>query len=306
MPEKIEMTVPQKFSGQRIDAVITEIIQESHPEITRSNLKTRDIALTVNGKLEKWNMKVKGGETITFELPDVKSLEAVPQDVAFGLIYSDNDIAVINKPYGLTVHPAKGHEDNTLVNGLLYSLKGKLSSIGGVERPGIVHRLDKDTAGLMIIALNDQAHHKLSEDFRDRKITKIYHAIVKGKLEGLGRIERPIGRSLKDRKKMSVREGGKVAITEFKVLEALNAHTYLEINLLTGRTHQIRVHLSSIQHPIAGDPLYSSHPHDYKMTGIALCAKKLEFIHPITGVPMKFEIPLPDEFQALYDRLKVK
>ncbi len=311
-----KFTVKDKNQDQRLDSTTAEFCLESGIELTRSSIKTRDIIITVNGRPEKLSYKVKPGDVISFEIPESSSLLLTPQDIDFDIVYSDKDIIVANKPYGLTVHPSKGHPDKTLVNGLLFKLKNntdslnisRLSSIGGVDRPGIVHRLDKDTAGLMIIALNDTAHHILSEAFKAHKIKKTYHAIVKGIVESSGIINEPIGRSPRDRKKMAVVESGKNAITEYKVLRYLKGHSrqdhsYIEINLLTGRTHQIRVHFSHIGHPIAGDPIYSRNAKSYGISGIALCAKKLEFSHPITKEPMNFEIELPGEFQDLIKRL---
>lgn len=304
MQNRLSFIISENISGERLDLVISKFAREQGLELTRSSLKSQNIPLKVNGKQEKLSYAVRTGDKIEVDIPEVKSLEAIPQPVEFDLIYLDDDIAVVNKPYGLTVHPAKGHEDNTLVNGLLYKLKGKLSSVGGVERPGIVHRLDKDTAGLLIIALTDKAHHKLVSDFQMKRIEKIYHAIVQGKLPEKGRIDLPIGRSLNDRKKMGVREDGKPAVTEYRLIEALPGHSYVEINLLTGRTHQIRVHFTHLGHPIAGDPIYSRNFKRYKISGIALCAKRLKFKHPVTDKPLEFEILLPQEFQNLLNRLK--
>jgi 23S rRNA pseudouridine1911/1915/1917 synthase len=260
--------------------------------------------LTVNGKMEKLSYRVKEGDRIEFLFVKPKELKVFPQKVEFDIVYRDEDIVVINKPYGLTVHPAKGHEEGTLVHGLVYYLGGRLPILSGPDRPGIVHRLDRDTAGLMIVALNEKAHRILSEDFRNRKITKIYHAVVRGRITGSGRIDQAIGRSSRERKKMAVRIGGKSAVTEYRVLENLDEHSYVEINILTGRTHQIRVHFSHIGHAIEGDRLYSSAPSRYGLTGLALCAKKISFIHPVRGVKMNFEIDLPGEMKKLLDRLR--
>lgn len=305
MSSSIEFIVTDETENKRLDAAVTHYCLSNGIELTRSSMKSREIEIMVNSKPEKHSYLVKIGDQISLIVPEVKPLEVTAQPVDFELLFSDNDIAVVNKPYGLTVHPSKGHEDGTLVNGLLFRLKGKLSSIGGIERPGIVHRLDKDTAGLLIIALNDQAHHKLSEDFRNRNIRKVYHAVVKGKTEEKGRIESPIGRSPNDRKKMAVVEDGRPSITEYRALEYLKDHTYVEINLLTGRTHQIRVHFSSINHPVAADPIYSRNASSYKMSGIALCAKSLSFKHPVTGEQMDFTIELPVEMQALIKRYRI-
>jgi len=298
MPDIHIQVLPTQI-GWRLDKVVTQAVED----LTRSSLKNRQIPVWVNRKEEKLSYKVKEQDQILIKIPEVKPLEILPQkEVEFDLIYSDDDIAIVNKPAGLTVHPAHGHEDKTLVNGLLYKLKGKLSSIGGVERPGIVHRLDKDTSGLLIVALTDRAHHKLTEDFKDRKITKIYQAVVKGNPPEKGRIEEPIARSRKDRKKMAVVSGGKPSITEYEVLEQLQNHALLKIHLLTGRTHQIRVHFAHLGYPVVGDVLYSRHPGKYKLKGLALCASELHFNHPVSGKEMHFKIDLPEDIQALISR----
>lgn len=302
---KIDYIVPQKEGGVRLDVAAVKAAAEQGMELTRSSLKTRDLAFFVNGEKEKTSFKVRPGDRITFEIPEIEKSEVLPQDIPFEVVYSDKEIAVVNKPYGMTVHPAKGHEDGTLVNALLYRMKGKLSSIGGVERPGIVHRLDKDTAGLMVVALTDRAHRILSDDFKDRKVKKTYQAIVKGHTDKEGSIDMPIGRSQRERKKMDVRSDGKQALTSYRTLEYLKDHSYVEIDIHTGRTHQIRVHFSHIRHPVAGDPLYSRKAGIYHLTGIALCAKKLEFTHPVTKKKMKFEIDLPVEFKKLLKSLRV-
>jgi 23S rRNA pseudouridine1911/1915/1917 synthase len=291
------------LDGVRLDSAIAQLF----PEFTRSYLKSADIPVSVNGKPAKWSVKLRDGDNVEFDIPDMKPLDVVPQDIPFDVLYSDNDIAVVNKPYGVPVHPSHGHPDGTLVNGLLFRFGDKLSGIGGVERPGIVHRLDKDTAGLMVVALNDVAHHNLSRQFMDRGVRKIYHAIVKGNPPAQGRLEHPLGRAPGNPLKRAVvplDKGGKSAITDFRVIEYLNEHAYIAINLLTGRTHQIRIHLAYEGYPVAGDPLYSRHHGAYGMNGIALCAKELRFNHPVSGEEMSFTIELPAEFAALLERLK--
>ncbi|OHD54872.1 MAG: hypothetical protein A2Y33_15975 [Spirochaetes bacterium GWF1_51_8] len=303
MSGKHTYTEEGKFAGSRLDAAVAAL----YPDYSRSFLKTAEIEPSVNGKPAKWSHKLKPGDIVEFEIPEIKHLELVPQDVPFDILYSDDDIAVINKPYGLPVHPSHGHPDKTLVNGLLFRLGDKITGVGGADRPGIVHRLDMDTAGLMVVAMNDHSHRVLSEMFRERKVGKIYHAIVKGHLPGKGRFEHPLGRSHSNplkRAVIPVADGGKPAITEYKVLEYLDEHAYVEIVLLTGRTHQIRIHFAYEGHPIAGDPLYSRHPKAYGLSGIALCAKELSFTHPSTGKEMSFKIELPGEFSALLERLR--
>lgn len=306
MQNNYSFTITKELESLRLDSAITAYCLENSIELSRSALKAREMPVSVNGRGEKLSFKVREGDKIEFTFIGPKALNATPQPVEFGIVYRDEDIAVINKPYGLTVHPARGHEDRTLVNGLLYYFDQKLPSHGGDERPGIVHRLDKDTAGLMIVALNEKAHHRLTEDFKNRKIGKIYHAVLKGTLDKEGRIEAPIGRSKRDRKKMAVIPAGRPSVTEYHVLEYLKDHSYIEINLLTGRTHQIRVHFSSIGHPVAGDPLYSRGFNQYGLTGIALCSKKLSFTHPVSGRPLNFEIDLPEEMQNLINKLRTE
>jgi len=304
MERKIAFTAGDSLAGERLDIIVIGKVKAEGLELTRSGLKTQQLQIYVNGKPEKAGYKTRPGDNIEITIPEKAPIGLPAQDIPFDIVYLDDDIAVINKPYGLAVHPSKGHEDMTLVNGLLFRLGGKLSSVGGNERPGIVHRLDKDTAGLMTVALNDRAHHRLSDDFRTRKVRKTYYALVKGRTDPSGKIDLPIGRSINDRKKMSVRTDGKPAVTEYRTIEYFKEHSLLEINLMTGRTHQIRVHFSHIGHPVAGDPLYSRNPRNYRLKGIALCAKKLEFRHPVTGRDLSFEIELPDDFLGLLESLR--
>jgi 23S rRNA pseudouridine1911/1915/1917 synthase len=294
------------MQGLRLDVAITEYCRRFSIEMSRSSLKSGNTPLHVNGKAEKLGYRVRTGDLVDFMMVKPKELRAFPQKVDFEIVYRDEDIAVINKPYGLTVHPAKGHEEGTLVHGLLYYLGSSLPDMSGPDRPGIVHRLDKDTAGLMIVALNEKAHRRLTDDFRNRKISKTYHAVVKGTLKGSGIIDEPIGRSCSDRKKMAVRTGGRPAVTRYRVLENLESHSYVEIEILTGRTHQIRVHFSYIGHPVEGDRLYSKSYGRFGLTGLALCSKKISFIHPVKGAMMDFEIDLPEEMKNLLLKLRMK
>jgi 23S rRNA pseudouridine1911/1915/1917 synthase len=303
---EVRFNVTPELDGERLDAAAAAAPEAIAASVSRSALKGRDIEVFLNGKPEKLSCKVKTGDEIRFDVPETRSLEASAEDMPVEIIYRDDDIAVVNKPAGIAVHPSKGHEDGTLVNRLLFALDGKLSGIGGVERPGIVHRLDLDTWGLLVVALSDRAHTVLSKAFMNREVEKIYHAVVKGRTEPKGIIDFPIGRSHKDRKKMDAREDGKPALTEYEAVEYLKDHTWVKIHLHTGRTHQIRVHFTCIGHPVAGDQLYSRHPNSYGMTGIALCAKRLCFNHPVTGQRMEFEIELPKEMQDLIARLRIK
>ncbi|QJR22342.1 Ribosomal large subunit pseudouridine synthase D [Brevinematales bacterium NS] len=300
MPTRVEFLSPTKG---RLDKIVADYLQQQGYAITRSGLKSQDIPITVNNRKEKLSHEVQVGDVITVEIPDPKPLELEPQPVAFSVVYQDEHIAVINKPYGVVVHPSKGHEEGTLVHGLLYHLGDHLSSVGGKERPGIVHRLDKDTTGLLIVALTDRAHHRLVEDFKNHRIHKIYQAIVKGHPPASGTIDAPIGRCNTNRKKMAVVSTGKPALSEFRVLQYLKNHALVEVRIHTGRTHQIRVHMAHIGHPIAGDPLYSRHANHYHLPGIALCAKELSFAHPITGEHLHFVIELPQEMLLLKEKL---
>jgi len=289
-------TVPESLGGERADSVIVSL----YPELTRSSLKQRLLFLRVNGKDKKIGAKLKAGDAVVCALRPVETLSLEPEDVPFEILYQDTDIAVVNKPAGLPVHPSHGHLHGTLVHGLLYRLGDSLSGIGGVERPGIVHRLDMDTAGLMLIALNDRSHRALSAAFKERQIRKIYHAIVKGTPPIEREINAPIGRSLRDRKKMAVREDGKSARTAYRVLEFFQNTAYLNVRIFTGRTHQIRVHLSHLGFPIMGDPIYARGAKGDLM----LCAKEIVFTHPVNGREMHFCAALPLHFQQALDKLR--
>ncbi len=288
--------VSPDFAGKRLDIIIPEL----YPELSRSSLKTRIKTLYVNGTSSKLSHKARTGEEVSLKLHPMQELDLSPRDIPLDILYQDEHIAVINKQAGLAVHPAQGNWDHTLVHALLFHLGGQLSGIGGVERPGIVHRLDKDTAGLMIIALSDQAHRQLVRDFKERTIEKHYEAIVMGHPEQEGEIREPIARSRHDRKKMAVREDGKEAHTEWKVLEYFEHYAYIEIRLHTGRTHQIRVHFSHLGFPVLGDPIYSRSP----KKGLALCARRLSFTHPVTGREMSFECELPPHFRDYLEKLR--
>lgn len=267
--------------------------------------------ITVNGNVVKASYKVQVGDRIQIEIEPPKEVKLEAQDIPIDIIYEDDDIIVVNKPKGLVVHPANGNPDGTLVNAIMAICKDSLSGIGGELRPGIVHRLDKDTSGLLIIAKNDKAHINMSEQIKDRKVKKTYIALVRGTItENEATINMPIGRSTKDRKKMAVTKNGKEAITHFKVLNRYTtskaSYTLLEIKIDTGRTHQIRVHMAEIGHPVVGDMVYSNGKNEFGVIGQCLHAKKLEFCHPITGKKMSFEAPLPEYFENIIDLLEKK
>ena len=259
----------------------------------------------VNDKIEKSSYKVQKGDYITVENEEVKEVALEPQDIPLDVIYEDDDIIAINKPKGMCVHPGNGNKDNTLANAIMAKCKGSLSGIGGKIRPGIVHRLDKETSGIIIVAKNDYSHIKLSEMLKQRNVKKTYMALVRGVIpENEATIDMPIGRSTKDRTKMAVTKSGKNAITHFKVLERFSNFTLLEVKIETGRTHQIRVHLAEIGYPIIGDEVYSNGKNVFNVKGQMLHAKRLEFNHPVTGKHMILEAKLPEYFEEIIKKLE--
>lgn len=260
----------------------------------------------VNGEKVKQNFKLKAGDNIVVNVPDPEVLNILAEDIPLDIVYEDEHIIVINKPKGMVVHPAVGNYTGTLVNALMNHCGDSLSDINGVIRPGIVHRIDKDTSGLLVVAKNNKAHEKLSEDLKTHDIKREYIALAEGIIyENSGKIDAPIGRHPVDRKKMSVNlKNGREAITHFTVRERFSTATYLELKLETGRTHQIRVHLSYIDHPIIGDNVYGRKKQRFKTHGQVLHAYKLEFKHPITGEKMQFETGVPDYFQKLIEELR--
>ena len=287
----------------RLDKVITIL----NPELSRSMIQKmlEDNKILVNGKPEKASYKTKLNDMIIVEEVVAKEIELKAQDIPVDVIYEDADIIVVNKPKGMVVHPANGNPDGTLVNAIMNICKDSLSGIGGEIRPGIVHRIDKDTSGLLIIAKNDKAHINLSEQIKNREITKKYVALVRGVIkENNATIDMPIGRSDKDRKKMAVRKDGKNAVTHFDVIKRYNGYTYLDIKIDTGRTHQIRVHLAEIGYPIIGDSVYSNGRNPFNVEGQMLHAKSLEFKHPTTGKTLKLEAPLPEYFEEVLKELE--
>lgn len=261
-----------------------------------------DGEILVNGTKKKMSYKVNINDKIDINIPEAKETDLKPQNIPIEVIYEDNDIIVVNKPKGLVVHPANGNPDGTLVNAIMVICKDSLSGIGGEVRPGIIHRLDKDTSGILIVAKNDKAHIALSNQIKNRETKKIYIALVKGVVnENEATINMSIGRSTKDRKKMAVRKDGKEAITHFKVLKRYPKYTLLEIKIDTGRTHQIRVHMAEIGHPIVGDTVYSKGKNDFGVEGQMLHAKSIEFTHPSTGKKMYLEADLPEYFKNILE-----
>ena len=288
---------------KRIDAYISENTEYSRTAVQRL---IEEEKITVNGKKEKASYKVQNGDKIEIEEEPAKEIELKAQDIPVEILYEDDDIIVVNKPKGMVVHPANGNPDGTLVNAVMAICKDSLSGIGGEIRPGIVHRLDKNTSGAIIIAKNDKAHINLSEQLKNHEIKKTYIALVRGVVkENNATINMPIGRSKKDRKKMDVDKKGKEAITHFKVLKRYKDCTLLEINIETGRTHQIRVHLSHIGYPIIGDEVYSNGKNKWNIEGQCLHAKSLDFKHPITGKNMHIEAPIPEYFENIIKELDI-
>ena len=297
---KKELIVENEES-KRIDAYISENTEYSRTAVQRLIEENK---ITVNGKKEKASYKVQNGDKIEIEEEPAKEIELKAQDIPLEILYEDDDIIVVNKPKGMVVHPANGNPDGTLVNAIMSICKDSLSGIGGEIRPGIVHRLDKNTSGAIIIAKNDKAHINLSEQLKNHEIKKTYIALVRGIVkENNATINMPIGRSKKDRKKMDVDKNGKEAITHFKVLKRYQDCTLLEINIETGRTHQIRVHLSHIGYPIIGDEVYSNGKNKWNIEGQCLHAKSLDFKHPITEKEMHIEAELPKYFQKILEEL---
>lgn len=279
------------------------------PDLTRSACQKllADGAVTCNGEAVKKNRKTSPGEVYALSLPDPAPIEAVPQNIPLDVVYEDGDVIVVNKPVGMVVHPAPGHPDGTLVNALLYHCGSSLSGINGQLRPGIVHRIDRDTSGLIIAAKNDAAHLSLAAQLEDHSLRREYHAVaVGGFRDDSGTVDAPIARHPVDRKKMAIDPRGRRAVTHWQVLERYSGYTYLKCNLETGRTHQIRVHLASIGHPLLGDTVYGSKKPVPGLAGQCLHARALTFVHPRTGEKITVDCPLPDWFQATLARLRGK
>lgn len=293
--------VEEDLEGERLDAFLAETVADLSRTAVKELITNGQVL--VDGKSRKPSYRIKEGEEILITLPEARQVAIVPQDLPLEIIYQDQDIAVVNKPKGMVVHPAHGNWDGTMVNALLYHIKD-LSGINGEIRPGIVHRLDKDTSGVMVVAKNDQAHRNLAEQIKEHTIKREYQALVHGMIkENLGSIEAPIGRSRTDRKKMAVIADGKLALSRYRVLERFQNYTLVQVTLLTGRTHQIRVHFSYIKHPVVGDPVYGPAKHHLGMESQALHACRLGFNHPRTGEYMEFTSELPEVFKQALQKL---
>lgn len=303
MESKLIIDVPDEETGERIDSFLS-----GKTDFTRTRIQQliKDRNITVNGKPTKSSYKIEENDEIAIEVPEVETTEIKPENIKIDIVYEDSDIAVINKQAGLVVHPAHGHYSGTLVNAILYHIKD-LSGINGEIRPGIVHRLDKDTSGLIVIAKNDKVHTALTEMFQEKKIRKTYLAILKGKLnKSEGKIVTQIGRDKNDRKKMTVIDDitkGKNAITNYRVISQNNLFTLVKVNIETGRTHQIRVHMRYLGYPILGDSVYGRKDNEKRQM---LHAYKLEFIHPITGRQMEFTGEIPEDFQKALKKSDLK
>ena len=303
--ELLTLQPNKEDAGQRVDAWLAAHLED----VTRSAAQRllEEGRITCGGKALAKNYKLNGTETLAVSLPDPEPVDVVPQDIPLDVVYEDADVIVVNKPKGLVVHPAPGHPDGTLVNALLHHCGDSLSGIGGELRPGIVHRIDRDTSGLIIAAKNDFAHQKLAAQLQDHTLARIYHCIVTGNLrEDSGTVNAPIGRHPVDRKKMAVVANGRPAVTHWTVLERFPGFTYVECRLETGRTHQIRVHMAHIGHPILGDTVYGNKKPVPGLQGQCLHAVGLRFLHPRTGEPVELNCGLPEEFQAQLQKCRAR
>ena len=296
------LQITAEESGERIDALLARMV----PELSRSAAQRllEEGLVTLLGKPVRKNYRCAAGDCFELVLPEPEDLPLVPQDIPLDVVFEDSDVIVVNKPRGLVVHPAPGHPDGTLVNALVFHCGDSLSGIGGEKRPGIVHRIDKDTSGLLIAAKNDFAHRELSEQLKDRSLSRTYEAVVRGNLrEDAGTVDRPIGRHPTDRKRMAIVPGGRPAVTHWQVLARYKGYTHVRCKLETGRTHQIRVHMASLGHPLLGDFTYGAPSPEKGLEGQCLHARALQFLHPRSGEPVRLETPLPDYFLDVLSKL---
>lgn len=295
--DEILITVPEDFAGQRIDKALSELT-----EFTRSHIQKilENGEVTVNNKVVSKGYKLSAGDVVSFVPPEPEPIQAEPENIPLDVVYEDNDLLVVNKPRGMVVHPAAGNPNGTLVNALLYHCGDSLSGINGVIRPGIVHRIDKDTSGLLIVAKNDFSHEKLATQIKEHSFKRQYRAVVHGRFkEESGTVDAPIGRSPKDRKKMCVtQKNSRSAVTHYEVISQNEKFSYVKVTLETGRTHQIRVHMSHIGHPVAGDMVYGPRNGVTSLNGQCLHAGLIGFIHPRDGRYIELEADLPDYFRS--------
>ena len=300
----IEFVIEEKTAGERID----KFLSDSLPDLSRSYVQKliKDGQVTVNNKQVKANYKMNVGDFLVMEEPELQEPDIEAENIPLDILYEDSDLLIINKPKGMVVHPSAGHYSGTLVNALMYYCKDDLSGINGVMRPGIVHRIDMDTTGSLLVCKNDFTHNDIAQQLKVHSITRVYHAIVHGVLkDDEGTINAPIGRHPIDRKKMSINhKNGKEAVTHYKVLSRFKNFTYIECRLETGRTHQIRVHMSSISHPLLGDAVYGPAKCPYKLQGQTLHAKIIGITHPRTGEYLEIDAPLPEYFSNLLKKLE--
>lgn len=299
-----EINVCSEDSGKRIDKYLSDTLSD----LSRSYIQQliNDGYVLISDKTIKPSFRISAGDTVKVCIPFPKDIEIKPENIPLDVIYEDEDIIVVNKPKGMVVHPAAGHYSGTLVNALMYHCRDQLSGINGVLRPGIVHRIDMDTTGVIVACKNDEAHRILAEQLKDHSITRYYYAICHNAFRKTeGTVDAPIGRHPTDRKKMAVNyKNGKNAVTHYEVLRNFKSYSYIKCRLETGRTHQIRVHMASISHPLLGDTLYSNAKSPYRLEGQTLHAGVLGFIHPRTGRYVEFTAPLPEYFSNLLDILK--
>ena len=305
MEEQYTLVTETGINGIRLDKYLSDRLPDA---ITRSFLQKliKEEQVTVDGRLQKANYKLKPEQTIQITIPPAEETAILPEDIPLDILYEDNDLLVVNKPKDMVVHPSAGHYTGTLVNAIMFHCKGSLSGINGEIRPGIVHRIDKDTTGSLIICKNDESHLKIAEQIKEHSVKRIYRGIVSGTLkESEGTVEGNIGRHPIDRKKMAlVTKGGKPAITHYRVLEQFKNAAYMEFRLETGRTHQIRVDMASIGHPLLGDTVYGNAKNPYKLNGQTLHAMTIGFIHPTTGEYLEVSAPIPEYFNALIKKLR--
>lgn len=303
---EVVFEITPEMEGERIDKCISNYVET----LSRSYIQKiiKEGKAYINDAPVKSNYKVRVDDKVQFTIPDCEEPDIPSQDIPLDIIYEDKDVLIVNKPKNMVVHPAPGHYEGTLVNAIMYHCHNDLSGINGVLRPGIVHRIDKDTTGSLIICKNDEAHRKIAEQLKEHSITRKYRAIVYGRISNdEGVVDAPIGRHPTDRKKMAINErNGKPAITHYKVLERFEKYTYIECQLETGRTHQIRVHMTSIGHPLLGDEVYGNAKCPFKLEGQTLHAMTIGFIHPSTNQYVEYEAPLPEYFERLLQILRSK
>lgn len=299
--ESREIVISDDLKDIRLDKYLSNIFEDKSRSYLQKLIENGNI--TINGKMKKSNYKLKANDKVLIVIPELEKLIVEPEDIKLNIVYEDRDVIVVNKPQGMVVHPAPGNYSKTLVNALLYHCKD-LSGINGVIRPGIVHRIDKDTSGILVVAKNDNAHMSLAHQLKEHSMKREYIALVEGRIKEEGTVDKPIGRHPKERIKMAVVSGGRRAVTHYKVIENFEKHTLVKCILETGRTHQIRVHMSYIGHPLVGDLVYGYKKQKFNLKGQMLHAKVLGFVHPATGKYVEFNSSLPDYFVEILKKLK--